>query len=174
MIETAKVNLKTYNREDVKFLKMNNLKIEFKDNTFNVISARHTVINGKELYRTLKEKGIVIIEGVDKDDCIELKNIFKRGQAYNDKKAISKIDYEDLVDSGFKIIKNIRIEEYEYYKTKEDLLALLLKTPIIDDFSNYEKKIIEPELLDKYIEKYTTPKGILLKRVLYGIVAIKE
>ena len=32
-------------------------------------------------------------------------------------------------------LKIWQLYEREYYKTKEDLLALLLKTPILNDFS---------------------------------------
>ena len=60
------------------------------------------------------------------------------------------------------------------------MLALLLKTPILDDFSeindqtNFEHSDkIEKDLFDKYVQKYKTEKGILLKRVLYGIIAKK-
>lgn len=71
------------------------------------------------------------------------------------------------------------IIQYEYYETKEDLLALLLKAPILDDFSEIESvnnthnPSIEKDLFDTYVSKHTTPKGIELKRVLYGIVAKK-
>ena len=53
-------------------------------------------------------------------------------------------------------------------------MALLLKTPIINDFSDFHyKNEIEEDLLDKYVKENTTDKGILLKRKLYGIVAQK-
>lgn len=58
-------------------------------------------------------------------------------------------------------------------------MALLLKTPILDDFSEIKgeafehKTIVEKDLFDKYVRKYKTEKGILLRRVLYGIVAKK-
>ena len=172
MIKTAKSNLKGKKR--IKFAQMDNLKINFPDKIFNLVSARHTVINAKEIYRVLEHDGVVVIEGIDKGDCIELKDVFKRGQEYYDEKAISQIDYEDLVNAGFKIIKMVEIFENEYYKTKEDLMALLLKTPIINDFSDtHYKNEIEEELLDKYVKENTTDKGILLKRKLYGIVAQK-
>ena len=172
MIKTAKSNLKGKKR--IKFAQMDNLKINFPDEIFNLVSARHTVINAKEIYRVLEHDGVVVIEGIDKGDCIELKDVFKRGQEYYDEKAISQIDYEDLVNAGFKIIKMVEIFENEYYKTKEDLMALLLKTPIINDFSDtHYKNEIEEDLLDKYVKENTTDKGILLKRKLYGIVAQK-
>lgn len=57
-------------------------------------------------------------------------------------------------------------------------MALLLKTPILDNFSeikneNHEITMIEKDLFDEYVRRYRTSKGILLKRVLYGIVAQK-
>lgn len=178
MIQTANTNLAGSKRNDVRFAQMNNLKLKFPNGLFDVVTARHTVINACELYRVLKPKGIVIIQGVDKDDCLQLKKIFNRGQAFNDEKAISQIDYENLINSGFEIIKKVKIDEEEYYKTKEDLLALLLKTPILDDFSNsennYDKIPIEQNLLDSYIKNNKLQKGIKLNRLLYGIVAQKK
>lgn len=76
-------------------------------------------------------------------------------------------------------MKKVEILQNEYYETKEDLLALLLKTPILDEFSEVNneslehKPIIENNLLEEYINKFQTEKGILLKRVLYGIIAKK-
>ena len=175
MIKTAKSNLKGKKR--IKFAQMDNLKINFPDKIFNLVSARHTVINAKEIYRVLEPGGVVVIEGVDKGDCIELMDTFKKGDVERGKKAISQIDYEDLVNAGFKIVKRVEIFENEYYKTKEDLIALLLKAPILENFSEIssrnQKENIKEDLLVKYVRENTTDKGILLKRKLYGIVAQK-
>ena len=48
-------------------------KLKFDNNTFDVITARHTILNVNEIKRVLKPNGIVIIEGVAKDDSYELK-----------------------------------------------------------------------------------------------------
>lgn len=179
MIKTAKENAKMYPNRNVEFLQMDNLEITFPDKMFDLISARHTVINAKQIYNVLKDDGIFIIEGVDQKDCWELKELFGRGQAFHDKTPISRIDYEDLKDAGFTKIELIEINENEYYETEENLLALLLKTPILDDFSEEDnnkfthRKEIETDLFNKYANEYRTEKGILLKRVLYGIVAKK-
>ena len=83
------------------------------------------------------------------------------------------------MDAGFKNVELVPIYIREYYKTREDLLALLLKTPILDDFSeeriNNElvKNEIDLEKLDVYIKENTYEKGILLRRMYYGIVADK-
>lgn len=180
MIKTAKENKKKYPEKNVKFVQMDNLNMEFPKELFDIISARHTIIDAKAIYGCLNKNGTLVIEGIDKNDCIELKEIFKRGQAYNDDIAISEKDYEDLVEAGFKKIEKIELLENEYYETEEDLIALLFKTPILDNFSevnsnkNFEHKtVIENDLFKHYVKKYNTEKGILLKRRLYGIVAKK-
>ena len=179
MINTAKENLKAYPERNVEFMQMDNLNMTFEDETFDLISARHTVIDAKQIYKALKPNGVLVIEGVDQKDCWELKTLFGRGQAYKDKNPISKIDYEAIKNAGFSKIELVEIREDEYYETEEDLLALLLKTPILDDFSEEDnsefthRKEIEKDLFDKYVNEYKTEKGILLKRVLYGIIAKK-
>ena len=179
MINTAKENLKAYPERNVEFMQMDNLNMTFEDETFDLISARHTVIDAKQIYKALKPNGVLVIEGVDQKDCWELKTLFERGQAYKDKNPISKIDYEAIKNAGFSKIELIEIREDEYYETEEDLLALLLKTPILDDFSEENntdfthRKEIEKDLFDRYVNEYKAEKGILLKRVLYGIIAKK-
>lgn len=179
MIKTAKENTKKYPDKRVKFVKMNNLEMNFPKETFDLISARHTIINAKQIYNCLDKGGTAVIRGVDKRDCWEIKELFGRGQAYNDEIAISEKDYQDLVETGFKNIEKVKILQNEYYETEDDLMALLLKTPILDDFSEISGKeaihreIVEQDLFKKYVRIYKTEKGILLKRVLYGIVAKK-
>lgn len=179
MIKTAKENAKKYQNKRVKFTKMNNLEMSFPKETFDLISARHTIIDAKQIYNCLVTGGTVVIRGIDKKDCWEIKALFRRGQAYNDEIAISEKDYLDLKEVGFNNIEKVQILKNEYYKTEDDLMALLLKTPILDNFSeinNEEFKhrlIVEKDLFDEYVKRYKTEKGILLKRVLYGIVAKK-
>jgi len=80
---------------------------------------------------------------------------------------------------GFSKIERVEILKNEYYETKEDLMALLLKTPILDNFSEIEndgfehKNRIEKDLFETYVKQHKNEKGILLKRILYGIVAWK-
>lgn len=174
MIKTANNNLKKSNRTNIKFKQMDNLNITTENNYFDIVVARHTCIDAKQIYNTLKSNSILIIRGVDKLDCWELKKLFKRGQAYNDIKPISLIDYENILEVGFKKVELVPIHVREYYETKEDLLALLLKTPILNEFSNGNEDFdINMNLLDKYINLHKTNKGILLIRRYYGITAIK-
>ncbi len=180
MIKTANKNLKKSNRENISFRQMNNLYMDTPDNYFDIVVARHTCIDSKQIYKTLKPGGKLILRGVDKLDCWSLKTLFGKGQAYNDEKPISVIDYENVVKAGFKHIELVPIHVREYYKTKDDLLALLLKTPILEDFSEVEDNVdlngdieIDNDLIDKYIEENKTDKGILLIRRYYGLTAVK-
>ena len=179
MLKTANKNLENYPEKRVKFAYMNSLKMSFPEETFDLISARHTVINAKQIYNCLRKEGVLVIEGVDQKDCWDLKELFGKGQGYNDTIAISEKDYLDLKEAGFENIEKVEILENEYYKTKEDLMALLIKAPILDDFSEIKKnkyahiEKIDEKLFNQYVQKNTTEKGILLKRVLYGIVARK-
>ena len=177
MIKTANQNLLKSGRKNITFRVMNNLKMDTPDNYFDIVTARHTVIDTKQIYKTLQPWGYIIVRGVDKLDCWLLKKIFNRGQAYNNDKPISLIDYERILDAGFKDVELIPIHIIEYYKTKEDLYALLIKTPILDDMSEnkkYERKEIEKDVFEKYVKENTTEKGIKLIRRYYGIIAKKQ
>lgn len=178
MIKTAQLNLKKSKRKNIEFKVMDNLNMDVEDNYFDIVVARHTCIDAKQIYNCLKESGMLLIRGVDKLDCFELKKMYGKGQAYNDIKPISQIDYENILDAGFKEVELVPIHIREYYKTKNDLIALLLKTPILQDFSeiseneNLNEKL-DLSIIDKYIENHKTDKGILLIRRYYGIVAYK-
>ncbi len=179
MIKTAKENLRKSGKKNIEFRVMDNLNMDTPDNYFDVVVARNTPISAKQIYKTLKNKGKLILRGVDKLDCWQLKRLFSRGQAFNDDKPVSQVDYENILDAGFKNVELVPIYVREYYKTKEDLLALLLKTPILDDFSgeiinnNFKENDSNMEKLDLYIKENTYDNGILLRRRYYGIVADK-
>lgn len=179
MIENANKNLLKSGRKNITFRVMDNLKMDVPDEYFDVVTARHTVIDPTQIYKTLKKGGKLIVRGVDKLDSWALKRMFKRGQGYKDTKPISQIDYEAILDAGFKSVELIPLHVVEYYKTKEDLYALLSKVPILDDFSEeeenneYERIPIEKEIFEKYVEENTTINGVKLIRRYYGITAIK-
>lgn len=179
MIHTAKENAKDYLGKNIKFVVMDNLEMKFPEELFDLVSARHTKIDAKQIYNSLTKGGTLVIEGVDQKDCWKMKELFGKGQGYKDKKAISEKDYEDIVNAGFSKVDKVKILINEYYKTEEDLMALLLKAPILDDFSEIEDsfeehlKTIDSKLFNEYVGRFKTDKGILIERVLYGIVAEK-
>ena len=171
MLKTAKNNLKNYPNKKVKFIISDNLNLNFPNEMFDLISARHTQINYQLSYNILVKGWVLVIEGVDTKDCFELKEIFNRGQEFNSKEILSKFEYENLLKVGFQKVELFNYLFNEYYASKNDLLNLLMKTPIINEFET--NKEIEDDLLEKYINKFTCDKGIKLKREYYGILAIK-
>lgn len=179
MIKTAKMNLEKSGRKNIIFKVMDNLNMDLEEDYFDVVVARHTYIDPESIIKVLKQGGYLFVRGVDKEDSVELKDYFGKGQAYNDPVSISKIDYDNIINAGFSDVKLTMIDGVDYYKTKEDLLALLLKTPILDNFSEIdeneilEKEPIDLNILDRYINDNTCDKGIILKRKYYGIVAKK-
>ena len=177
MIENANKNLKKYDKPYVHFKVMDNLHMDVPDEYYDIVTARHTVTAPDQIYKALKKGGYLILRGVDKMDCWELKRMFGRGQGFVDKKPISVADYEAVLDAGFKEVELIPLHVVEYYKTAKDLYALLVKVPILDDFSEfgggYEKVPIEQDVFEKYVSENTTEKGIKLIRRYYGIIAKK-
>lgn len=168
MIKASKRNIG--DRENIKVLKMNSDQILFPDGFFDVVCARHTPFNANEIYRVMKVQGKFFSEQVDEDDCIELKEMFERGQGYNEKIKLINKTKEEMKKEKFSDVKFFDIIQYEYYETEEDLLFLLNNTPIIPDFGKIEEDI---EKFNKYVENNKSDKGILLKRKLFGIKAIK-
>ena len=172
MIETAQKNLKKSNRKNIEFRVMDNLKMDVKDNYYDVVVARNTVIDAKSIYKCLKKGGYLLVHGVDKYDCWELKRTFGYGQDYEEKTPISIIDYEDILDNGFKDVELVPIHTIEYYEGREELIKFLLKVPIIREFDT-PNQFLDLNKLDEYIKKNTYDKGIRLIRRYYGIFARK-
>lgn len=180
MIETANLNLKKSGRLNISFRVMDNLCMDVPKNYYDVVVARHTVIDPKEIYECLKDGGYLLVRGVDKYDCHSLKMIFERGQAYKDKDPISIIDYENILKAGFKDVELVPIFEREYFKNKYLFKEFLKKVPILDDFNeeefefnNHYKSDIDDVLLDKYISENTYNGKIKLLRRYYGIIGRK-
>lgn len=163
MIKIAKKNNKN---SKVCFFEMNSDNIKFPDCFFDIITARHTPFNAKEVYRLLKDNGMFFTEQIDEDDCKELKEIFGRGHGFDAEYKLIDNTKLDMQKSEFKKIEYFDILQEEYYKTEEDLLFLLNNTPIIPDFGKVKD---DYEKFNKYVEKYESKKGILLIRRLFGV-----
>lgn len=52
---------------------------DFSKINYEIVVARHTCIDAKQIYKTLRKNGILILRGVDKLDCWQLKRLFNRG-----------------------------------------------------------------------------------------------
>lgn len=180
MIETANNNLIKSGRKNITFKVMDNLNMNVPNDYFDIVVARNTVTDPKQIYKSLKKGGYLLLHGVDKYDCHSLKLIFGRGQAYADQKAISIIDYENILKAGFKDVELVPLHVREYFKNKELFIEFLKKVPVIDDFSEelgdykqYFSNNLNEELLDKYIKENTYNGKIRLLRRYYGITARK-
>jgi ubiquinone/menaquinone biosynthesis C-methylase UbiE len=180
MIETANKNLKESGRKNISFKLMDNLKMDVPDDYFDIVVARNTPTDPKQIYRCLKKGGYLIIHGVDKYDCWNLKLLFNKGQAFDDTVPISIIDYENVLKAGFKDVELVPIHEREYFKNKFLFKEFLKKVPILDEFSeeasdnkDYYANEIDDELLDEYIAENQEKGKIKLLRRYYGITARK-
>lgn len=181
MIKTANKNLKKNGRKNITFRLMDNLKMDVPNNYFDVVVARNTVTDPKQIYTALKHGGYLIIHGVDKADCWNLKLLFGKGQGFYDKKPISIIDYENVIKAGFKDAELVPIHEREYFKNEYLFKAFLRKVPIIADFSeetideiNKYTDEIDEKLVDDYIKENSENGKIKLLRRYYGITARKK
>lgn len=180
MIKTANENLKKSGKKNITFRIMDNLKMDVPDCYYDVIVARNTVTDPKQIYKALRKGGYLLIRGVDKYDCWNLKLMYGKGQAFSDEKPISIIDYENVINAGFKDVELIPIHVRESFKSKELFIEFLKKVPIIDDFSELEdlgkmhyNKDLDESLIEKYIKENTYNGKIRLLRRYYGIVAKK-
>ena len=178
MIETAKQNLITSGRKNITFKIMDNLKMDVPKNYFDIVVARNTVTDPVQIYKCLKPGGYLLIRGVDMHDCWSLKLMFNKGQAFNDKKPISIIDYEAVLKAGFKDVELVPIHQREYFKNKSLFIDFLKKVPILEDFSEENENdnlgiSFDEKLLDKYIKENTFNGKIRLLRRYYGIIAKK-
>lgn len=165
-IEMVKCANKQNKNANVLFFEMDSENIKFPDDFFDVISARHTPFNVKEVFRTLKKKGYFFTEQIDEDDCLELKRIFGRGQGYNKKMKLREKIENEIKDIELEKVSFYDIIQNEYYETEEDLLFLLKNTPIIPNFGNEKEDFNK---FNEYLRKNTTENGILLKRKLFGV-----
>lgn len=144
-------------------------KLKFASESLDLVVSRHCGVNMAEVYRVLKNGGYFISQDIDKEDCWELKTMFKRGQSFDMKKSVKEKTLSKILKLGFTKIEVLNFGQTEYYKTKEDLIFLLTHTPILNTF-NVEKDM---QILNNYINKFSTPRGIQLNRKLYAIKIIK-
>ena len=66
MIKTANNNLQKSNKTNITFRTMDNLNMDTPDNYFDIVVARHTCTDAKQIYKTLKPGGMLILRGVAK------------------------------------------------------------------------------------------------------------
>lgn len=139
-------------------------RLDYADETFDLVVSRHCGGNMHEIYRVLKKGGVFISEDIDDIDCLELKEYYNRGQNYPLDKTQKEKIFQDIFDAGFSEIKLLNFDQREYYPNIEELIFLLDHTPIIDGYDEENDR----ETLEKYCKDFITEKGVLLKRRLYA------
>lgn len=148
------------------------VKLDFEDESFDIVVSRHCGGNMSEVFRALKKGGIFISEDIDHTDCLELKKYFGRGQGW---KNIIENNYEkrnifnECLDLGFSDIQLKNFYHIEYYPNKEQLKYLLTRTPILEFYDEASDEAI----LERYIDNFSTEKGIKLIRRLYAFYLVK-
>ena len=171
MIHTANNNLKRSKERNTKFFVMDAFDLRFPNNSFDIASCRHSPFSLQEVFRVLKSGGIFLTQQVSEGDKLNIKQVFGRGQNFDVKDGTAKNKYvHKLKKSGFEKIEVFEYNAKEWYKTPKDLIFLLQNTPIIPGFGKQKEDFV---LLSKFIDRYTTDKGILTNSKRYMIVAKK-
>ena len=171
MIRTARENLEASGRKNISFKVMDNLHMDVPDDYFDIVVARHTITDPKQIMRCLKPGGHLLIRGVDKYDCWSLKMLWGRGQAYDDEVPVSIRDYEAVLGAGFSDVELVPVHEREFFRDADSFRKFLEKVPIINVCG--EDRFLEEDKLQKYIEDNTFGGQIRLLRHYYGITAVR-
>ncbi len=133
----------------------------FKDSFFDIAYCRRGPSYFKEYYRVLKTKGYYLQISIGEKDAIGLKKIFGRGQNYGhwNKSALDE-NLKNLKNIGFRVVFADDFHYFEYYPSYRQLDLFLQGVPIFEDFDSKKDK----EKLQKYVEKFSTDRGIILSR----------
>jgi len=155
---------------NVSFEEQDANKTTYLNDSFDVVYSRRGPTPFSEFYRLLKPNGYFIGIDIGEKDCQEIKEIFGRGQNYGEWN-ISRleIDKQKLNDNKFKIIFAQNYLYGEYYTSYEDIDLFLQGVPIFEDFDSEKDR----RLLEEYVAKFKTEKGIKLPRHRVVIVAKK-
>ena len=172
MIETARANLAASGRKNISFKVMDNLRMDVPDEYFDIVVARHTCTDPVQIMKCLKPGGHLLIRGVDKYDCWNLKLIMGGGQGCSDPVPVSIADYENVLKAGFRDVELVPIHTREYFKDRDSFKSFLEAVPILDGVA-IEGAPLDETLLDRYIAENTTGGRIILYRAYYGLSARK-
>ena len=172
MVETARANLAKSGRSNISFKVMDNLNMDVPDDHFDIVVARHTCTDPVQILKCMRPGGHLLIRGVDKHDCWNLKLIMGGGQGYNDPVPVSIVDYENVLKAGFADVELVPIHTREYFKDRETFKTFLASVPILIDVA-IEGSPLDESLLDEYIARNTINGRIILYRRYYGLSARK-
>lgn len=103
-------------------------------------------------------------------DKANLAQAFGRGQSNRADGALLDQYMTELRHAGFQDIQVAEYDAIEYYEREEDLLFLLMHTPIIPEFGREEADF---RTLQQFIHDYRTDQGIQTNSARFMIVARK-
>ena len=167
-IDTSKVNLdiaKSHSDDErsknVEYSLQDASHTLFEDSFFDMAYCRRGPSYFEEYHRVLKTNGHYLKIGIGEMDSVELKKIFGRGQGYGkwDKSRLDE-SLKELQSIGFKVIFAENFHYFEYYPSYKEFDLFLQGVPIFEDFDSEKDKVA----LQRYVEKFTTDKGIQLSR----------
>ncbi len=161
LLKVAAHKLKEAKVKNLEFIFANAQKIPFPTSKFDIAINRRGPSFYPEYHRILKIGAYYLEIGIGEKDTKELKEIFGRGQNYQnwDQSRLKK-DVSEFKKLGFKIILAKDLYYQEYYPNYHQIDVFLQGVPIFEDYETKKDKI----LLDKYIKKYQTKNGIVLNR----------
>jgi len=146
-------------------------KLPFQDKYFDLIYSRRGPSPYTEISRVIKQAGYYLEICIGEKDAKELKEIFGRGQGFDEwDNPVSKTKTDNLNTYGF---NTIFVEDYFYseiYPDIENLGLFLQGVPIFKDFHSEKDK----DSLLSYAKKIKGVRGIELKRHRVVIVARKS
>jgi ubiquinone/menaquinone biosynthesis C-methylase UbiE len=161
MLKAARKLQKQKRVSNVSFEKQNVSKTSYKNNSFDLIYSRRGPTPFSEAFRLLKPGGYFIQIGIGEQDCREVKEVFGRGQGFGQwDTPIIKIIKLKTRAIGFQTPFAREYFYNEYYFSYQDLDLFLQGVPIFEDFDSEKDK----KLLEKYVNKFKTKKGIKFSR----------
>lgn len=170
MVETAHQNLQKAAASNIRFIQMDAQQLQFPESFFNVISCKHSPFSASEVARVLTKDGVFLTQQVRECDKANLAQAFGRGQSTREDGALLEQYIKELRDAGFQDIEYTDYDAVEYYEREEDLLFLLMHTPIIPGFGREEADF---RTLQQFIHDYQTDRGIQTNSARFMIVARK-
>jgi ubiquinone/menaquinone biosynthesis C-methylase UbiE len=171
MIQSATANLKKSNKANIRFIQMEAENMAFPEFFFDVVTCRHSEFDANEVSKVLANDGIFLTQQVSKNNKLNLKQAFGRGQGFGtDRGSLLDKYLTELAVAGFHDIQSFEFDATEYFQTYEDLVFFLKYTPVIPNFGQSEHDF---EILHKFIESNQTAKGIRTNMERFMIVARK-
>lgn len=161
MLMSAKNLQKKKGIKNVEFQEQDAKHTAFKDESFNIVYNRRGPSNYAEAYRLLKSGGCHLQIDIGEKDTQEIKEAFGRGQGFGKENELRlNKDIEKLKSIGFDVVYAKEFHYSEFYLTYQDLDLFLQGVPIFEDFDSEKDR----RLLEKYVAKYESKKGIQLQR----------